>query len=147
MKITIRYQSRGGNTKVVAEAIATVVVGVETAGVTAETLDVPISDPVDLLFIGGGVYAWDIDKSLKDFLNNLNPETVKSVAVFSTAGGMNGSTKIAAILKARGIPVRQKTLSIKSGFRNYGGGKGRLELSDKEKSAIETFVKQMNIEA
>ena len=122
-----------------AEAIA------KAAGVTAEPIDVPIPAPVDLLFIGGGVYAWDIDKALKAYLENLSPETIKSVAAFTTAGGMNKTGTIASIVKARGIRVREETLPVKVMLRNHAalGGKGNFTLTDKELHAIENFVKQI----
>ena len=62
MKVAVRYQTRGGNTKAVAEAIA------KAAGVKAKPIDAPISEPVDLLFIGGGVYSLNIDRSPKDYM-------------------------------------------------------------------------------
>jgi flavodoxin len=140
MKIAVRYQSRGGNTKAAAELIA------KAAGVTAESVDVPISEPVDLLFIGGGVYAWDIDKELKAYLAGLNPETVGAAAAFSTAGGMNGAKKIAAVLKTRGINVREEMLALRLLARNHTmlGGKGAgVTLSDKETKTVEDFVSKM----
>lgn len=42
-----------------AEAIAKV------TGITAELIDKPITELVDILFIGGGIYGWDINKGLK----------------------------------------------------------------------------------
>jgi len=139
MTVAVRYQSRGGNTKAVAEAIA------KAAGVTAEPIDVPIPESVDLLFIGGGVYAWDIDKALKAYLEGLSPETVKSVAAFTTAGGMNKTGTIADIAKARGIRVREETLPLKFALRNHAsfGGKGNFTLSEKETQVIIDFVKKI----
>ena len=139
MTIAVRYQSRGGNTKAAAEAIA------KAAGVTAEPIEVPIPASVDLLFIGGGVYAWDIDNTLKTYLEGLSPETVKSVAAFTTAGGMNKTGTIADIVKAQGIRVREETLPLKFALRNHAtfGGKGNFTLSDKEIQAIELFVQKM----
>ena len=139
MKIAVRYQSRGGNTKAVAEAIAS------AAGVKAEPISVPLDEPVDVLFVGGGVYAWDIDKSLLSYLENLSPEAVKSAAVFTTAGGMDKTGRISAILKEKGISVCQETLPVKVLLRNHAalGGKGHIELSDKKISSINNFVKKV----
>jgi len=139
-KVAVRYQSRGGNTKTVAEVIA------KTAGVTAESIDVPLTGPVDILFVGGGVYAWDIDKALKSFLENLTPEAVKSVAAFTTAGGMNKTGTITSIVKSKGITVCEETLAVKVLLKNHAaltGGKGYVELSDKQIQSIETFTKQV----
>ena len=138
-KIAVRYQSRGGNTKAVAEVIA------KAVGVEAQTIDVPVTEPVDLLFIGGGVYAWDIDKALKAYLQNLTPETVQSVAAFSTAGGMNGTDKITAIVREKGISVCEETLPVKVLLRNHAslGGKGHITLTEKHLQSIDHFVKRI----
>ena len=139
MKIAVRYQSRGGNTKALAEAIANAV------NVKAETISVPLNGPIDILFIGGGVYKWDIDNSLKEYLMKLDPATVHSVAAFSTAGGMNGTNKIIAIVKKKGISVHDETLPVKLGVRNHSwlGGKGYIKLSDKQISSANNFVKKV----
>jgi len=138
-KIAVRYQSRGGNTKTVAEAIA------KAAGVTAEPIDVPVAEPVDILFVGGGVYAWDIDQSLKTYLQDLTQENVKSVAAFSTAGGMDKTGKVAEIVKARGINVCEETLPVKFMLRNHAafGSKGFVTLSEKQQQSIEDFVRRV----
>ena len=139
IKIAIRYQSRGGNTKVVAETIAA------AAGVKAEPISVPLEESVDVLFIGGGVYAWDIDKSLISYLESLSPETVKSAAVFTTAGGMDKTGRISAILSEKDIAICKETLPVKMFLRNHAalGGKGQIELSDKKISSINDFVKRI----
>ena len=138
-KIAVRYQSRGGNTKTVAEAIAKV------AGVKAEPIEVQLIEPVDILFVGGGVYAWDIDKSLNAYLQNLTPENVKSVAAFSTAGGMDKTGRIAEVVKSRGINVCDDTLPVKFMLRNHAafGSKGFITLSEKHLQSIEDFVKHV----
>jgi flavodoxin len=43
MKVAVRYQTRGGNTRAVAEAIA------KAAGVKAEPIYVSLREPIDLL--------------------------------------------------------------------------------------------------
>lgn len=139
MKVAVRYQSRGGNTKAVAVAIA------KATGVKAEPIDVPLDESVDLLFVGGGVYAWDIDGSLKKYLETLEVNIVKSIAAFSTAGSTNGTRKIAAIAKARGIYMFAETLSVRMGVRNNAllGGKGYIMLTDKQIRLVDDFVSKI----
>lgn len=138
MNIAVRYQSRGGNSKAVAEAIAKV------AGVTAEPIDKPFNELVDILFVGGGIYAWDIDKGLKAYLQALNPKLVKSMAAFTTGAMMSGTDKIAAIVKERGIAINPEVLPFKAGTRNYHlfGGEGTLTLSQKQHDLVAGFVKK-----
>lgn len=136
MNIAVRYQSRGGNSKAVAEAIA------KTVGVAAETIDKPLTEPVDILFVGGGIYGWDIDKKLKAYLQSLIPKLVKSVAAFTTGTMMSGTDKIATIVKERGIVVNPEVLQFKVGTKNYHlfGGEGTLTLSQKQLDLIAGFV-------
>ena len=139
MNIAVRFQSRGGNTKAVAEAVA------NAAGVSAEPIDIPLAEPVDVLIIGGGVYAFSLDESLKTFLNALSADNVKCIAPFSTGGGMSGTGKIAAIAKSRGIAVCAETLPVKMGLQNYAGKKGSVTLTDKHRSMINTFIESIKV--
>ncbi|MDR1210421.1 MAG: flavodoxin family protein [Clostridiales bacterium] len=136
MNISVRYQSRGGNTKTVAELIA------KTAGVAAEVYDAPVAEPIDVLFIGGGVYAWDIDKGLKAWLRTLTPDKVKTIAPFSTAGGFDGAKRIAKIAKASGVDVLEQ-LPVKVMLRSHAAiaKSGSLMLKDSEEAAIATFAR------
>ena len=73
MKAAVRYYSRSGNTKAAAEAIA------EAAGVPAVSVDAPnaaLNEPVDVLFIGGALYAYGLDGHLKAYLKTLNKDMV-----------------------------------------------------------------------
>ena len=82
MKIAVRYYSRSGNTKAVAEAIAKEV-GVEA--VSVDQSDAALSEPADVLFVGGALYAYGIDDHLKEFLQALKKEDTKKAVVFSTS--------------------------------------------------------------
>ena len=65
MSVAVRYYSRSGNTKLLAEAIA------KGANVKATSVDTPeskIEEKVDILFIGGALYAYGLDKNLKEYL-------------------------------------------------------------------------------
>ncbi len=79
MNIEVRFFSRGGHTKKVAEAIA------EAAGVAPEAITVPFSKPVDLLFLGGGIYAGKPASEVLEYAKALSGGNVKRVAFFSTS--------------------------------------------------------------
>ena len=136
MNVAVRYQSRGGNTKAAAEAIA------EILGVTAQSIDYPIDEKTDLLFLGGGVYMWDMDKSLKAYMENLDPEKVGQIAGFSTTGLMDVTLKrIREYGEKKEIPVCEEQLLLVMMLKGHSalgltGGK----LSDKHKQQIKDFV-------
>ena len=82
MNIAVRYYSRSGNTKEVAQAIAKAV-GVDA--ISVEKADAQINEPVDVLFIGGALYAYGLDKNMKEYLKTLKKDNVKKAVVFSTS--------------------------------------------------------------
>ena len=65
MKIAVRYYSRGGNTKKIAEAIS------EAVGVEAKTVSEPLTEDVDILFLGSAPYAFNVDDEVKKFIGNI----------------------------------------------------------------------------
>ena len=82
MKSAVRYYSRSGNTRLVAEAIAK---GAGTQAVPVDAADAEVREPVDVLFIGGALYAYGIDTNLKEYIRSLKKENVAKAVVFSTS--------------------------------------------------------------
>lgn len=82
MSAAVRFFSRSGNTKAVAEAIAKAI-GTEAVSVDKEGS--VISEPVDILFLGGALYKYGIDDHMKAYLETLDKEKIGKVAVFSTS--------------------------------------------------------------
>lgn len=107
MNIAVRYCSRSGNTKAAAEAIA------EELGTKALSVDDAAAltgEPVDLLIVGGALYAYGIDERLKAYLSSLSKDTVKRAAVFSTSWlSKHALDVMKKALSAKGIPVAEET--------------------------------------
>lgn len=112
MSAAVRYYSRSGNTKLVAEAIA------EAAGVKAvsvDAADAAIDSKVDVLFIGGALYAYGIDEHLKSYLSSISGENIGKAVVFSTSWlSKHALDVIKNALKEKGIPVEEDTFYAKS---------------------------------
>ena len=112
MQAAVRYYSRSGNTKAVAEAIA------EAANVTAVSVDqenAVLTEPVDVLFIGGALYAYGLDAHLKDYLKTLKSGDAKKAVVFSTSWISKHSIDlIKKGLAEAGIPVEEEFFYAKS---------------------------------
>lgn len=111
MKTAVRYYSRSGNTKKIADAIGNAV------GVPAKTVDEALTEPVDLLFLGGAVYGGKIDSNIERFIETLAPDKVKSVAVFSTAMGKKPIfSQIKEALDKKGIDVKEAPFHCQGQF-------------------------------
>ena len=112
MNVAVRYCSRSGNTRKVAEYIA------EAAGVNAisvEAGDAALTEKADVLFIGGALYAYGIDDNLKKYLETLSSDKVGKAVVFSTSWlSKHALDVIKNTLKEKGIQVEDSTLYYKS---------------------------------
>lgn len=112
MKIAVRYYSRSGNTKAVAEAIAE---AVGVSAVSVEQKGAALTEPVDILFVGGALYAYGLDSHLKDYLKTLKTGDAKRAVVFSTSWISRHS--IALIQKGlhdAEIPSSEETFYVKN---------------------------------
>ena len=112
MNVAVRYFSRSGKTKKVADYIA------EAAGVDAVSVDAKdaaLTEKVDVLFIGGALYAYGIDDKLKKYLETLSSDQIGKAVVFSTSWlSKHALDLIKNALSAKGIPVEENTLYFKS---------------------------------
>ena len=121
MKNAVRYYSRSGNTKTAAEAIAR---AIGTDAVSVDSASASLQEPVDVLFIGGALYAYGIDKHLKAYLGSLKKDQVKKAVVFSTSWiSKQAIDLIKDELNRKGIPVEKETLYFR-------GKPGEKQLQD-----------------
>ncbi len=108
----VRYYSRSGNTKLVADAIA------KAIGVKAVSVDEPgaaIKETTEVLFVGGALYAYGIDKNLKKYLENLDGSKVEKAVVFSTSWlSKHALDIIKDTLAKKGIKVEEETFYVKN---------------------------------
>lgn len=142
MKIAVRYQSRGGNTKAVAEIIS------KEFHTQALSVDNPINDYIDILFLGGGVYEWKMDNSLCNFIECLPAEKIGQIICFSTTGLMDSTLKqIRQAAEERGITVNENELLVKMILRGHSWlGLTGGNLTEKQRELVLDFVKKIQRE-
>ncbi|MBP5091456.1 MAG: hypothetical protein J6328_02735 [Bacilli bacterium] len=102
MTIAIRYYSKLGHTKDIAEAM-----GEELQINAVSILDEPqITEEVDLLFLGGAPYANVMDEKLREYAKGLDAFKVKRVALFTTSNWSRRTVRsLRKILEDKGIAV------------------------------------------
>ena len=112
MSTAVRYYSRSGNTKAVAEAIA------KAAGVPAvsvDAADAALQEPADVLFIGGALYAYGLDSRLKEYLKTLKAGDAARAVVFSTSWvSKHALDLIKKALNEAGIPAEAETFYVRN---------------------------------
>ena len=112
MKIQVRYYSRSGNTKALAEAIAK---GVNTKAISIDDSNASINEKTDILFIGGALYAYGLDNKIKEYIFNLDSKNIDKAIVFSTSWISKHSIDlIKKSLKNKGIDVIEEYIYYKN---------------------------------
>ena len=110
MKVAIRYYTRGGNTKKLADAIS------KAVGVDAETTSVPLPGDVDILFLGSSVYANGVDSDVKEFIKGINVKVGK-VVNFSTAALIKSTYKqVSKLLEEKHILLAKEEFYCRGSF-------------------------------
>lgn len=102
MNIELRFYSRSGNTKKVADEIS------KELSIRPYTIDREISENVDKLFLGGAIYAGNYSKNLRTYIDELPADKIRKVYVFSTCGfNRNPYEKMKKQLNDKGIEVSE----------------------------------------
>lgn len=117
MKTAVRYYTRGGNTKKLAEAIS------EAVGAEAKTTDEPLTEDVDILFLGSSVYAFGVDSEVERFIDGIGVRVGK-VVNFSTAALVKSTYKqVAKLLARKNIPLEKEEFACRGSFGAVHKGK------------------------
>lgn len=117
MKIAIRYYSKTGHTVKMADVVS------DVTGVKAETIDIPITKDVDMLFLGSAIYVAGIDSKVKEFIASLDGK-VKNVICFSSAAILGGSyPQVKGLLKKQNIPVDEREFHCRGQFKALHKGR------------------------
>ena len=118
MKIAVRYYTKTGNTKRLAEAIA------KEVGVEALSINTPIAEPVDILFLGNSYYAFSIDPEVREFVKKLDKAKVGRIVNFGSAAMLNSTfKKVKAEADKVGIPMDEHEFHCKGEFKGIHKGK------------------------
>ena len=122
MKIAVRYYTKTGNTKRLAEAVA------EAVGAEALPLSAPVEEAVDLLFLGNSYYAFSIDPEVRDFVRSLDSGKVGRIVNFGSAAMLNSTyKKVKAEADKVGIPMDEREFHCRGEFKGLHKGRPNEE--------------------
>ncbi|MCM1412420.1 MAG: flavodoxin, partial [Lachnospiraceae bacterium] len=117
MNAAVRYYTRSGNTKKLAEAVA------DAVGVKAETTGNALKEDVDILFLCSSVYAYGVDESVKRFISGIHVQVGKVVNVSTAALVRSTYKQVGKLLKEKGIPQAEEEFYCKGSFGPMHKGK------------------------
>ena len=110
MNIAIRYYTRSGNTKKLADAIS------EALNIEAFDVSVPLSEKTDILFLGCSYYAFDVDPIVKEFIVN-NKDNIGKIVCFGTSAMMKSMKKpVTKVVKTVGVTVSDEDFHCRGRF-------------------------------
>lgn len=100
MTIAIRYFSKFGHSAKMSEVVS------QVTGAKSETVAVPITEPVDVLYLGSGVMLGKISSDMAAFIRTLTPDMVKRVVCFGSCAIIKSPVpQMRKLLEERGITV------------------------------------------
>ena len=122
MKTAIRYYTKTGNTKRLAEAIG------KAIGVEAFPISKPIIEPVDVLFLGNSYYAFSIDPEVRKFVQSLDKNMIGKIVNFGSAAMLNSTIKkVKAEADKVGITMDEREFHCKGEFKGIHKGRPNEE--------------------
>ena len=123
MNYAVRYYTKTGNTKRLAEAVA------KELGVEALPISAPVDEKVDYLFLGNSYYAFNIDTEVRAFVASLDKNKVGKIVNFGSAAMLNSTyKKVKEAADKVGIPMDEKEFHCRGEFK--GIHKGRPNEND-----------------
>ena len=118
MKAAVRYYTKTGNTKRLAEAVA------KAVGVEALPISTPVEEAVDILFLGNSYYAFSIDPEVRRFIKGLDKNKVGRIVNFGSAAMLNSTyKKVKAEADKVGVPMDEREFHCKGEFKGLHKGK------------------------
>ena len=122
MKFAVRYYTKTGNTKKLAEAMA------KALGVEALPISAGISEPVDILLLGNSYYAFSIDPEVRRFIRSLDRSKVGRIVNFGSAARLNATwKKVKAEADKAGIPMAEREFHCRGEFKGIHKGRPNSE--------------------
>ena len=132
MNTAIRYQSRFGHTEQMAAIVS------DLTGAKAEKATAPLTEPVDTLYLGTGVFLGKIHGDVANFIQGLTPDKVKRVVLFGSCAIIESPVpQMRKALEARGITVSDKSFTCRGSMGPIH--KGHPDPSDMNKFRM--FIK------
>ncbi|MBQ6212212.1 MAG: flavodoxin [Ruminococcus sp.] len=133
MKIEIRYFTKTGNTKKLAEAIA------QELNIEAQELSAPLSEKTDILFLCNSVYWAGADSSVKKFIAE-NKSKIGLLVNVSTAAMIESTyAQIKKIAEKEGVKLSDKEFHCRGKFTALHSG----HPDDADIAAVKAFARKV----
>jgi flavodoxin len=110
MNVAVRYFTRTGNTKKLADAVA------KEAGVQALPITEKLNEDIDTLFLASSIYAIGVAKEVKDFIEDIDVQVGEVVNISSAAIIESTYNQVKASIEKKGIKMSNQEYHCRGQF-------------------------------
>ena len=133
MTVAVRYYTRSGNTKKLADAVAF------AASVESKDITCPLDEKADILFLGCSYYAFDVDEAVKKFIIE-NKGNIGKVVCIGTSAMMKSMKKpIKKVADTVGVAVADEEFHCRGEFAKFHKGRP----NEKDLADVSAFAKKV----
>lgn len=133
MKAAIRYYTKSGNTKKLADAIA------QELGLEAKEITVPLDEKADILFLCNSVYWAGVDGNVKQFISENKGKIGRLVNVSTAALIESSYPQIKKLCEQSGVAVSDAEFHCRGSFKVMHKGKPDSE----DIKAVRAFARKV----
>lgn len=131
MKYAIRYYSKFGHSEQMAQVAG------EVLGVKPESVETPLTEEVDILFIGAGLFLAKVNGRVKEFARTLDPKKVKKVVCFGSCALSDSPVpQLRQIFEELGFTVAEESFTCRGSMGPWHGG----HPNEEDFNALRKFV-------
>lgn len=121
MSVEVRYLSRGGNTKRLAEAVA------KALDVRAKSVEEPVEGRADVVFLCASVYGGSPDKAVLNYVRQNARDIGRLVVLSTSASGKSTHTRLKAAAEDMGVQVSEAYFHCPGAFLMLHRGRPNAE--------------------
>jgi predicted urease superfamily metal-dependent hydrolase len=121
MSVEVRYLSRGGNTKRMAEAVA------KALDVRAKSVEEPVEGRADVVFLCASVYGGSPDKAVLNYVKQNARDIGRLVVLSTSASGKSTHTRLKAAAEDMGVQVSDAYFHCPGAFLMLHRGRPNAE--------------------
>ncbi len=131
MKYAIRYYSRFGHSEQMAQVVG------EVLGVKPESVGTPLTEDVDVLFVGAGLFLAKVNGRIKEFARTLDSKKVKKVVCFGSCALSDSPVpQLRQIFRDLGFTVAEESFTCRGAMGPWHSGHPDAE----DFEALRTFT-------
>ena len=136
MELAIRYftKSKKGNTYKLAKAVS------EASNLEALTIENDLEENVDILFLVNAMYAFDVDKEIKEFLKRNATKIKCLVNINSAASGSSTLKSVKKVADKLNIPVSEKEYHTVGSWLALNKGRPNEDDLNRLKEFVKEFI-------